>query len=106
MQAADPAALGAWHRDRLGLDVNENGLWRQGAGPTVFATLESGTGYFRSRAQQKLSAAGQRLQVVLRARGSAVGLAARPRVGSQSIDLLLREGQGDERAFVSRLGKP
>jgi hypothetical protein len=32
MRAADPAALGAWYRDCLGLDADENGLWRQGAG--------------------------------------------------------------------------
>ena len=54
MRAADPAALGAWYRDCLGLDADENGLWRQGAGLTVFATFESGTGYFGSRAQQTM----------------------------------------------------
>ena len=54
MRAADPAALGAWYRDCLGLDADENGLWRQGAGPTVFATFESGTGYFGSRVQQTM----------------------------------------------------
>jgi predicted enzyme related to lactoylglutathione lyase len=54
MRAADPAALGAWYRDRLGLDADENGLWRQEAGPTVFATFESGTDYFGSRAQQTM----------------------------------------------------
>src|SRR5215471_13518028 len=52
LRAADPAALGGWCRDCLGLDADENGLWRQGAGPTVFATFESGTTYFGSRAQQ------------------------------------------------------
>jgi predicted enzyme related to lactoylglutathione lyase len=52
MRAADPAALGAWYRECLGLDADENGLWRQGAGLTVFATFESETGYFGSRAQQ------------------------------------------------------
>ena len=54
MRAADPAALGAWYRDCLGLDADENGLWRQEAGPTVFATFESGTDYFGSRAQQAM----------------------------------------------------
>ena len=34
--------------------TDENGLWRQGAGPTVFATFESKTGYFGSRAQQTM----------------------------------------------------
>ncbi len=52
IRAADPVALAAWYRDCLGLDADENGLWRQVAGPTVFATFESGTDYFGSRAQQ------------------------------------------------------
>jgi catechol 2,3-dioxygenase-like lactoylglutathione lyase family enzyme len=47
MRAADPAAQGAWYRDCLGLDADENGLWRQEAGLTVFAT-------FGSRAQQTM----------------------------------------------------
>jgi predicted enzyme related to lactoylglutathione lyase len=54
MRAADPAALGAWYRDFLGLDADENGLWRPGPGPTVFATFESETEYFGSRAQQTM----------------------------------------------------
>jgi hypothetical protein len=32
MRAADPVALGAWYRHCLGLDADENGLWRQGPG--------------------------------------------------------------------------
>lgn len=52
LRADDPAALGAWYRDCLGLDVDGNGLWRQEEGPTVFAAFESGTDYFGSRAQQ------------------------------------------------------
>jgi predicted enzyme related to lactoylglutathione lyase len=54
MRAADPAALGAWYRDCLGLDADENGLWRPEAGPTVFATFEAETDYFGSRAQQTM----------------------------------------------------
>src|SRR5258708_36586268 len=54
MRAADPVALGAWYRDCLGMDADENGLWRQEAGPTVFATFESETDYFGSRAQQAM----------------------------------------------------
>jgi hypothetical protein len=54
MRADDPAALGAWYRDCLGLDADEHGLWRQETGPTVFATFESETGYFGSRAQQTM----------------------------------------------------
>jgi predicted enzyme related to lactoylglutathione lyase len=54
MRAADPAALAAWYRDCLGLDVDELGLWSQEPGPTVFATFESGTDYFGSRTQQAM----------------------------------------------------
>jgi predicted enzyme related to lactoylglutathione lyase len=54
IRAADPAALNAWYRDCLGLETDENGLWRQGTGPTVFATFESETGYFGSPAQQTM----------------------------------------------------
>jgi predicted enzyme related to lactoylglutathione lyase len=54
MRASDPAALGAWYRDCLGLDADENGLWSPEAGPTVFATFESGTDYFGSPAQQAM----------------------------------------------------
>ena len=54
IRAADPAALGAWYRDGLGVDADENGLWRQGAGLTVFATFESETDYFGSRAKQTM----------------------------------------------------
>jgi predicted enzyme related to lactoylglutathione lyase len=54
IRAVDPGALRAWYRDCLGMDVDENGLWPQGAGPTVFATFESETDYFGSRAQQTM----------------------------------------------------
>jgi predicted enzyme related to lactoylglutathione lyase len=54
MRAADPAALGAWYRECLGVDADENGLWQQEAGPTVFATFEHETGYFGSRTQQTM----------------------------------------------------
>ena len=54
LRATDPAALGAWYRECLGLDADEQGLWRQAAGPTVFATFESDTDYFGSRAQQTM----------------------------------------------------
>ncbi|MEU9083449.1 VOC family protein [Streptomyces sp. NPDC048357] len=54
LRSADPAALSAWYRDCLGLDADENGLWHPGAGPTVFATFESGTDYFGSRTQQSM----------------------------------------------------
>ena len=54
MRATDPEALSAWYRDCLGIDVDEHGLWHQEAGPIVFATFESNTDYFGSRAQQTM----------------------------------------------------
>lgn len=54
LRAADPASLGAWYRDCLGLDADENGLWQQEPGPTVFATFEQATEYFGSRSQQAM----------------------------------------------------
>jgi predicted enzyme related to lactoylglutathione lyase len=39
VRAADPQALIAWYRDVLGLDLDDNGLWHQQAGPTVFAAF-------------------------------------------------------------------
>lgn len=54
IRAADPETLGAWYRDYLGLDADDNGLWRQADGPTVFATFESETEYFGLRSQQTM----------------------------------------------------
>lgn len=54
LRAADPPALIAWYRDCLGLDLGAEGLWRQDAGVTVFATFESDTDYFGSRSQQSM----------------------------------------------------
>ena len=54
LRAADPVALGAWYRDCLGIDADDNGVWRQGPGLTVFATFESGTDYFGSHSQQTM----------------------------------------------------
>jgi predicted enzyme related to lactoylglutathione lyase len=54
LRAADPTALAAWYREYLGLDAGENGLWPQESGPTVFATFETETDYFGSRAQQTM----------------------------------------------------
>jgi predicted enzyme related to lactoylglutathione lyase len=51
VRAADPAALTAWYRDRLGLDADEHGVWQQAVGPTVFAAFERETDYFGSRGQ-------------------------------------------------------
>jgi predicted enzyme related to lactoylglutathione lyase len=54
IKAADPEALDEWYRDFLGLDADENGLWRQENGPTVFAAFESQTDYFGARTQQTM----------------------------------------------------
>ena len=54
MRASDPDALGAWYREYLGLDAEATGLWKQEAGPTVFAPFESDTDYFGSRTQQTM----------------------------------------------------
>ena len=54
MRAAEPAALGAWYRDCLGLDADENGQWSQEPGPTVFVAFDSDTDYFGSRSQQTM----------------------------------------------------
>ncbi len=54
MRAAEPATLAAWYRECLGLAADEQGLWHQGVGPTVFATFESDTEYFGSRTQQAM----------------------------------------------------
>ena len=54
LRAGDPLALNAWYRDCLGLDVDDHGAWNQALGPTVFATFESESDYFGSRAQQTM----------------------------------------------------
>ncbi|MBV9952695.1 MAG: VOC family protein [Acidimicrobiia bacterium] len=54
VRATDPAALSAWYRDCLGLDVDEHGAWQQDTGVTVFATFESDTDYFGARTQQTM----------------------------------------------------
>ena len=51
LRATDPAALGAWYRDVLGLPLGEHGAWDQEAGPTVFAAFQRDSDYF-DRAQQ------------------------------------------------------
>jgi len=54
LRATDPVALAAWYRERLGLDLDEHGLWQPEAGPTVFATFESRSDYFGSQTQQTM----------------------------------------------------
>ena len=40
------------YREKLGLDADEHGLWRQDVGPTVFATFDADTDYFGRADQQ------------------------------------------------------
>ena len=54
VRAADPAALSAWYRECLGLDLDEYGLWQPEAGPTVFAAFEADTDYFGAPTQQTM----------------------------------------------------
>jgi|SRR4051794_27562124 len=54
LRASDPAALSAWYRDCLGLDLDEHGVWQQEPGMTVFATFESDTDYFGDRSQRTM----------------------------------------------------
>ena len=54
IRATDPAALGAWYRECLGLDADANGVWTQQPGLTVFAPFEADTDYFGARSQQTM----------------------------------------------------
>jgi len=51
-RAEDPVALSRWYRDRLGIDIIGEGVWRQQEGPTVFAPFERATDYFGRESQQ------------------------------------------------------
>ncbi|RKS77937.1 putative enzyme related to lactoylglutathione lyase [Motilibacter peucedani] len=52
VRASDPAALGAWYREALGLASDETGVWQQADGPTVVAAFEADTDYFGSLDQR------------------------------------------------------
>lgn len=52
VRANDPDALGAWYRECLGLEADENGRWFQQAGPTVFCAFDRETDYFGDRNRQ------------------------------------------------------
>lgn len=54
LRASDPDALSAWYRDRLGLDVDDQGLWQPLPGPTVFAVFPPEGDYFGSPRQQTM----------------------------------------------------
>ncbi len=107
VRAADPAALGAWYRDCLGLDADENGLWSQEAGPTVFAAFETGTDYFGSRAQQTMLNFRVRdldaMLAQLRAKGADVAGRGAGHGGRRPIRLGHRSRGQPDRAVAARL---
>jgi predicted enzyme related to lactoylglutathione lyase len=75
LRASDPAALSAWYRECLGLEMDEHGLWEQDAGPTVFAAFESHSEYFPRDQQVMLNFRVRDLDAMLaqlRARGADV----------------------------------
>jgi len=47
-RAGDPSGLARWYQDHLGIDADVDGesVWRQEAGPTVFAPFPADTDYF------------------------------------------------------------
>jgi predicted enzyme related to lactoylglutathione lyase len=52
LRAKDPAALGRWYADALGLAADEHGMWSPGTEPAVFATFDTETDYLGSREQR------------------------------------------------------
>ena len=53
-RAQDPAALGAWYRDNLGVGLGEYGSWDQEAGRTIFSPFDADTDYFPAEKQWML----------------------------------------------------
>lgn len=52
-RAKDNKALGEWYEKYFGITyINGKDVWRQDAGPTVFAPFKQGTGYFGNPEQQ------------------------------------------------------
>ena len=54
-RADDPAALSAWYRTHLGMDIGAYGQWSQSAGPTVFSPFDRGSDYFPADRQWMLN---------------------------------------------------
>ena len=50
-RARDPGALARWYQDHLGIPSGDNQVWRQAAGPTVWAPFPADTDYFGRREQ-------------------------------------------------------
>lgn len=53
-RAADPQGLAAWYERHLGVSDISREVWKQQAGPTVFAPFSRGTDYFGRTEQQWL----------------------------------------------------
>jgi predicted enzyme related to lactoylglutathione lyase len=54
IRSDDPAGLARWYRETLGIDTyseEQDGVWRQEAGPTVWSPFPRDTDYFGRREQ-------------------------------------------------------
>lgn len=51
-RAADPQGLAAWYEKHLGISDISREVWKQQAGPTVFAPFSRDTDYFGRAGQQ------------------------------------------------------
>jgi len=54
IRSDDPARLARWYRETLGIDTyseEQDGVWRQEAGPTVWSPFPRDTDYFGRREQ-------------------------------------------------------
>jgi predicted enzyme related to lactoylglutathione lyase len=52
-RAHDPGALARWYRDHLGINTaDDDTVWRQDHGPTIFSPVESDATYFFSGSAQ------------------------------------------------------
>jgi predicted enzyme related to lactoylglutathione lyase len=54
-RARDPEALAAWYREQLGVGGGDEWIWKQAAGPTVFAPFKADTDYFAADRQWMLN---------------------------------------------------
>lgn len=67
-RAKDPKALGKWYLEHLGVGATNTGddwIWKQSAGPTVFAPFKADTDYFPSDRQWMLNLRVERLDDLL-----------------------------------------
>lgn len=59
IRAADPAGLGAWYRECLGLAADEMGLWTQEPGPTAMLAQLRAHGADVADETQEMAAVGR-----------------------------------------------